>query len=126
MSNFAKSRTKSAIITYSIGFVLSIALTLVAFMFVQQHVTSNHASFSHEMLTAIVMVFAVVQFVVQLTFFLHLGQEERPRWNFIVFLFMLLVLLIVVIGSLWIMQNLNYHMMTPAETKAYMKDHEGF
>ncbi len=125
MNAQAKSRIKTAIITYSIGFVLSIALTLVAFMFVQLHVTSNHLSFSHEALTAIVMIFAVVQFIVQLTFFLHLGQEERPKWNLIVFLFMLLVLLIVVIGSLWIMQNLNYHMMTPTETKAYMKDHEG-
>lgn len=126
MSHTAKTPIKTAAITYTIGFVLSVALTFVAFMLVQQHITSNHTSFSHEALTVIVMVFAVVQFTVQLTFFLHLGQEERPKWNFIVFLFMLLVLLIVVVGSLWIMQNLNYHMMTPAETKAYMKDHEGF
>jgi cytochrome o ubiquinol oxidase operon protein cyoD len=125
MSVAKKSHIKTAIITYSIGFVLSIALTLLAFMFVGEHVSSHHAAFSHEALRAIIMIFAVVQFVVQLAFFLHLGQEERPRWNLIVFLFMMLVLVIIVAGSLWIMDNLNYHMMTPTETKAYMKDHEG-
>lgn len=126
MSQIKKSQTKAAIISYAVGFALSIALTLIAFMLVQQHVGSGHTQISHQMATIGIVSFAVVQLIVQLVFFLHLGQENRPRWNLVVFLFMLIVLVIVVFGSLWIMQNLNYNMMTPVESKAYMHDHQGF
>ena len=48
---------------------------------------------------------------VQLFLFLHLGLENKPHWNLITFLFMLLILVVIVLGSLWIMYNLNYNMM---------------
>ncbi len=54
---------------------------------------------------------ALVQAIFQLLFFLHLGQEAKPRWEMLVFYFMLLVLFIVVIGSLWIMNDLNNRVM---------------
>jgi len=38
---------------------------------------------------------------------------------------MVLIVVIVVGGSLWIMKNLNYRTMTPAETNTYLRDHEG-
>jgi heme/copper-type cytochrome/quinol oxidase subunit 4 len=41
--------------------------------------------------------------------FLHLGQEAKPRYQLIAFNFMVLVVLVVVFGSIWIMQNLDYH-----------------
>ncbi len=68
---------------------------------------------------------AIVQFFVQLFFFLHLGHESKPRWRILIFSFMLLVVVIVVFGSIWIMQNLDYHHMTPTETKNYLRSHEG-
>lgn len=106
--------------------MLSLALTFIAFALVFQHIGANHTGPSHELITFALVALAVTQLAVQMVFFLHLGQESRPRWNFTVFLFMLLTLVIIVFGSLWIMDNLNYHMMSPEETKAYMKDHEGF
>lgn len=54
--------------------------------------------------------FAISQLLVQLIFFLHLGRGSNVRWNILVFLFATLVILIVVIGSLWIMNNLDYNM----------------
>lgn len=48
---------------------------------------------------------------IQLFFFLHLGQESKPYWNSQLFLFMLTILVILVIGSLWIMHNLSYNVM---------------
>ncbi len=126
MSTLSSSPTKTAVIHYTIGFLLSIALTVVAFMLVFQHVSTHHAEHSHQVLTFAVIGFAVTQLAVQMVFFLHLGQEKRPYWNFIVFLFMFMTLAIVVFGSLWIMDNLNYHMMSPEEVKSYMKDHESF
>lgn len=121
-----KTSTKAAIKNYVIGFSLSIALTLLSFLFVYLHMWSSHESPSHDVLTWALIAFAITQLAVQMVFFLHLGQESRPRWNFIVFSFMLTTLIIVVFGSLWIMDNLNYHMMSPEETKSYMKEHEGF
>lgn len=60
-------------------------------------------------------ILAFGQFVVQLVYFLHLGTEQKPRWKLLVFWFMIVVVLIVVVGSLWIMYNLNYNMIMPPE-----------
>lgn len=111
---------------YIVGFVLSLLLTIVAYLFVYEHTSSQHGMFAHELLVPLLAVFALSQFVVQLVFFLHLGTERRPRWKQLVFWFMIVVVLILVVGSLWIMQNLNYNMMSPEETTNYMKDHQGF
>lgn len=121
----SETNTASAIKRYVIGFVMSIALTLLAFMLVFQHINSHHAYPTHETIIIAIIGFAVTQLIVQMVFFLHLGQERRPRWNLNIFLMMLIMLGIIVFGSLWIMDNLSYHMMSSEETKAYMKDHEG-
>lgn len=69
----------------------------------------------------LVMALAAAQMVIQLVFFLHLGNESSPKWNLAAFAFMLLMLGILVIGSLWIMNNLNYNMMmSPQEMNQYM------
>jgi len=90
---------------YLIGFVLSLLLTGAAYLAVTEHwVAASEVG-------ALVVKLAILQIAVQLFFFLHLGQESRPRWKLTVFFFMLAVLVILVFGSLWIMENLNYHMM---------------
>jgi cytochrome o ubiquinol oxidase operon protein cyoD len=58
-----------------------------------------------------VVILAVMQLLVQLVFFLHLGGESKPRWNLMAFMFTLLVVAILVAGTLWIMYNLDYNMM---------------
>lgn len=110
------SSHRSSLASYSIGFGLSLLFTLIPFVVVYDRLLSG------TWLVAVIVGSALVQLMVQLVFFLHLGRESRPRWNLIVFLFMLLVLFIVVVGSLWIMQNLDYNMMvSPEETDKYMK-----
>ena len=94
--------------SYVTGYGLSIVLTLVPFGLVINKMVEGWT------LVLVLMTFAVAQLLVQLLFFLHLGKESRPRWNLMAFLFMLLVVLIVVIGSLWIMNSLNYHMSDPS------------
>jgi cytochrome o ubiquinol oxidase operon protein cyoD len=71
------------------------------------------------MLVTVIIALAIAQVLVQLFFFLHLGKETRPRWKLAVLLTMLIVLGILVFGSLWIMQNLNYH-MSPDQMNSYM------
>jgi cytochrome o ubiquinol oxidase subunit IV len=104
------------IIKYVIGFVASVVLTLAAYVSVEYGLSSGAA------LLAVVAVLAIMQAIVQLYFFLHLGEEAKPRVRFLTFSFMTLILVIIVGGSLWIMHNLNYNMMqmTPNEKEYYM------
>jgi len=111
--------------TYVTGFVLSILLTLIAFAFVQRHVSTDHEAYSHRFLIVMVVVLALSQLVVQLLYFLHLGNESKPRWNLLVFSFMLTVVIILVFGSLWIMYNLNYHMPSTDQVNQYLRSQDG-
>lgn len=120
MTNHTKHA--GSFLTYTSGFLLSIGLTLLAFGVVNEHVKSHHMSYSHDSIVLLVMGLAAVQLIVQLVFFLHLGRESKPRLNLLAFMFMLLVLLIVVVGSLWIMNHLDYHHMEPSETDQYMTE----
>ena len=105
--------------TYTAGFVFSVLLTLIAYLLVTKHYLSGWG------LTAGILGLAVVQLMVQLVAFLHLGRESRPRWNLLAFLFMTMVVLIVVLGSLWIMHHLNYN-MTPQDTNSFLIKDEGY
>lgn len=101
--------------TYVIGFVWSVILTLTAYFMVVSE------RFSYTTVITAISILAVAQLLVQLVFFLHLGKESRPRWNAIVFSFMLLVIGIVVIGSIWVMNNLHYNMMPSQDMDKKMK-----
>lgn len=105
--------------SYVVGFGLSILTTLVAYFFVVNKL------FSPDVLVYVIMGIAVIQLVVQMVFFLHIGRGSR--WKFATFLFTLLVVVIVGIGTLWVMHNMNYNMMdmTPEQQHQYMKEHEG-
>lgn len=106
---------------YIIGFVLSLALTFAAYLLV------INQYFSEQVTIASIMVLAIVQLLVQLIFFLHLGSESKPRLKLAIFSFTLLVVLIVVGGSIWVMSHLNYHhdQMSPAEKDNYIFEEEG-
>lgn len=53
---------------------------------------------------------ATLQLVVQLLTFLHLNEEKGPKWKIHSLWFALLMAFIIVVGSIWIMVNLNYNM----------------
>ena len=106
-----KDSEHGTIQSYTIGFLLSIIFTLLAFIFVMIHVGSHHVTFSHTFLTIAVVGLAIAQLFVQLIFFLHLGRRANSQWNIIVMFFAIIIIAILVGGSLWIMQNLNYNMM---------------
>ncbi len=91
--------------SYMIGFLGSILLTAISFFLVLSRL------FSDQNLIYAVVALALIQGIGQLIFFLHMGQEAKPRWETLVFCFMVVVLLIIAIGSLWIMNDLNERMM---------------
>lgn len=92
-----------------IGFVTSLIMTLAAYRIV------THYELTDFLLNMTVFGLALFQAVLQLFFFMHLGLEEKPQWGMITFLFTILVIVIVIGGSLWIMNNLNYDLMPTME-----------
>lgn len=89
------------------GFLLSLLFTLVAYFIIL-----SPASFKldHFKATISIIALGIVQAAFQLIFFLDLAREKRPRWNLIVFASTLSIIVIVIVGTLWIMHHLNYNM----------------
>lgn len=112
---------------YVAGFVTSVLLTLTAFYLVYQHKHSAAPIFSHKYLMGALVFLALVQLFVQLIFFLHLDRESSPFWNLQIAILAAGTVLIVVIGSIWIMNNLNYNMMerSPQQTDQSIIKEEG-
>lgn len=111
--------SQSRYISYVVGFILSILITLAAYIVVVKHL------WPMQTLVYIILGIGVVQLVVQLVFFLHIGRGSK--WKFITFIFAILVVLIVVVGTIWIMNHLNYNMMqmSPDQMELYMHQNEG-
>ncbi len=94
----------STLNSYITGFVLSVAFTLLAYFVVVSNLAIG------AVLIAIIIGLAVAQVIVQLLFFLHIGQESKPRWNLTFFLSTASIVFLIVVASLWIMNHLNYNM----------------
>ncbi|HET8991809.1 MAG TPA: cytochrome C oxidase subunit IV family protein [Candidatus Saccharimonadales bacterium] len=101
---------------YVIGFLLSLACTMLAYLLTINHVLSKSWS-----LALIVGTLALIQAITQLTLFLHLGKESKPRFKLLVFSFMVVVVAILVGGTIWIMHNLTSRMMTTNQINTYME-----
>lgn len=112
------------LVSYAIGFILSVILTVVAYaIVVNDTINRNYAA---PLLAIIISVLASVQLVVQLIFFMHLSEEQRPRWKLMSFVFCFVILGVIVFGSLWIMFDLNDRMMmSPTEMTEYMNRQTG-
>jgi cytochrome o ubiquinol oxidase subunit IV len=96
--------SKKSLKAYLIGFVLCVGLTLLPFWLVVQRV------FPDKHLYVLLLMCAVAQLYVQVVCFLRVNASPEGRWNLLSLLFTFLVLLVIVIGSMWIMYNLDYNM----------------
>ncbi|CAM3382828.1 cytochrome o ubiquinol oxidase subunit IV [Marinicrinis lubricantis] len=83
--------------SYVIGFLLSIILTIIPLVVVLNDMMGRTASL------VVMLGAAILQFVVQLVFFMHLKEGENARWNMMALLLGIIILLLVVVGSIWIM-----------------------
>jgi len=68
-------------------------------------------SASHATILGVILVSAVVQIMVHLVCFLHMNTSSSERWNVVALAFTVLIIAILVVGSIWIMWNLNLNMM---------------
>jgi cytochrome o ubiquinol oxidase operon protein cyoD len=108
----------SSIKSYAIGFGLCIALTLASFG------VAMSGAVPDELRLAAIVLLAVVQLLVQLLCFLHMGTARDERENTAVFVVTLLLIAILVIGSLWVMHNANVNMMPMQMTPEQARSHE--
>lgn len=83
--------------SYVTGFVLSLILTAIPLAVVLNDWLEEKAAY------AVLLGAAVLQFVVQLVFFMHLREEKKPRYNLMVLLLGITILIFIVGGSMWIM-----------------------
>ncbi len=114
----ASKEAELSVRPYIIGFILSVVLTFAAYLLVANQILTGWG------LAYAIIGLALVQLAVQLIYFLHIGRESEPRWNLLLFDFTLIIVVIVVIGSLWIMNNLHYN-MTPQEVEQELIQEEG-
>ncbi len=104
--------------SYIIGYILSLIFTLIPYFMVVNKYLEGTA------LLVTILSIAVLQMIIQLVFFLHLGRGPKPFYN-IVFFFATAGVIVITIGaSLFIMNNL-YRNMSPEEVTQRQAQREG-
>ncbi len=105
---------KQAMYRYASGFIAALALVYLVYF------ATTEQWFGRVGLAIFIMGLAVVQLVIQLVVFLHIGQKgaRLTMWSMI---YGFIMTLIIVGGSIWIMANMNYNMhMSPEQMHEYM------
>jgi cytochrome o ubiquinol oxidase operon protein cyoD len=94
---------------YTIGLALAVILTATSFW------VANTSLLWAPGIPLGLVVLAIAQMGVHLVFFLHITTGPDNTNNVLALAFGVLIVFLVVVGSLWIMTNLNDNMMPPPE-----------
>ncbi|MBV8683880.1 MAG: cytochrome o ubiquinol oxidase subunit IV [Caulobacteraceae bacterium] len=89
---------------YFTGFALAAILTAIPFSLVMCHVISGGAA------ATVILALAAVQVVVHMIYFLHMNSRVEGGWSLMALLFTALMVGIVLVGSLWVMHNMEVNM----------------
>ena len=93
------------ILGYLVGLGLASLITVVAF-----YIAGTTLVWRPSIPIAL-MVLAIAQMGVHLVFFLHVTTGPESYNNILALAFGLLIVFVVIVGSLWVMANLNHNMM---------------
>jgi cytochrome o ubiquinol oxidase operon protein cyoD len=102
--------------SYVIGFILSLVFTFIPYSLVVNKTVTGTA------LLVTIVGFALIQMLIQITFFLHIGRGPKPNWNLFFFIATFGIILVVVGGSIMIMNNLHYNMSPEDKVKKLAND----
>ncbi|MER9299293.1 cytochrome o ubiquinol oxidase subunit IV [Mesorhizobium sp. M0621] len=91
--------------TYLIGLGLATLLTLVSFLITRTALVWEPS------IPVALAVLAIAQMGVHLVFFLHITTGPDNVNNVLALAFGVLIVLLVIVGSLWIMAHMNHNMM---------------
>lgn len=91
---------------YVTGFILAVILTVIPFWLVMSDVIQDRS-------TAVMVLglFAVVQVVVHMYFFLHMNGKMEGGWTMMSTIFAVVFVAITLAGTLWVMFHMNANMM---------------
>jgi cytochrome o ubiquinol oxidase operon protein cyoD len=110
----------SSLQSYVIGGILSLALTLSAYLLVVYTLLPG------DWLVFALLALALLQFLIQIRYFLHLGRGIESRAQILALGSIILIVLVLVVGSRWIMSTLNQRMMLdPGQMEEYMNRQPG-
>lgn len=90
-----------------LGFVSSLVLTLTAFFLIKW---PGFFHLDNKLAIIAILILAVLQSMAQSIFFLNVLSEKGPRWNLAIFASTISIVIIVIVGSIWIMNHLNANM----------------
>lgn len=121
--NMSKAPTHTAkehgtMTSYVVGFILSLIFTAIPYYMVVNKTAS------HDTLVIALLVFAVIQMLIQIIFFLHIGRGPKPLYNVAFYGATVVAILVVVCGSIFIMNHL-YGNMNPMDATTKLAQHEG-
>lgn len=91
---------------YAFGFLVSVVLTAIAFGVVL------YTTMDPGTKMIIIGVLALVQMIIHMVFFLHLGQSSGEGWNVLATAYTALAVAFLVFGTIWVMHNVNMLMMS--------------
>lgn len=91
---------------YVTGFVLAAILTAIPFGLVMSGVIADR-----QVTAGIVMVFAFVQIIVHMIYFLHMNSRSEHGWTLMALIFTVILVVIALTGTLWVMYHMNTNMM---------------
>lgn len=83
--------------SYILGFICSIILTIIPLWLVLGHVGSRRFEVN------LILIMAALQFLIQLFFFMHVRDSEKPRYNVLALILGAVFVITIVLGSAWIM-----------------------
>ncbi|WP_296949410.1 cytochrome o ubiquinol oxidase subunit IV [uncultured Massilia sp.] len=90
---------------YTIGFILSVILTAIPFWLVMTHQVAPETT------KFVILGFAAVQVVVHMVYFLHMNSKSENGWNMMAMILTVILLVIILVGSIWVMYHMNANMM---------------
>lgn len=96
---------KNSIFFYILIFIFSLILSFFPFYIVIYNI------FSKNYLYFFITLCCFVQVLMHILFFLHLNDFNKNYWNLFSIIFTCTVISIILIGSIWIMRNINHYVI---------------
>jgi cytochrome o ubiquinol oxidase operon protein cyoD len=92
---------------YLTGFVFAVVLTAIPFR-------------DPKVGAVVILIFAFVQIVVHMVYFLHMNSKSEGGWTVLALIFTSVLVVITLTGSLWLMSHLDSNMMPmpPAQMRS--------
>jgi cytochrome o ubiquinol oxidase operon protein cyoD len=103
---------------YMTGFVLSIILTAIPFWLVMAKVIEGRTT-----TVMLLGLFAIVQILVHVYYFLHLNSKVEAGWTLVSTIFTVIFVLIGLAGTLWVMYHMNVNMMPSHDVPVAVVQH---